>query len=66
MKKKLLLWCFLEEGWYELKVSFLRPSKKENNISVNVKALPASPWLLRKSDVVCSLSAGCHKAENDR
>lgn len=37
-----------------------------HKISVNVRALPASPPLLRKSDVVCSLSAGCHRAENDR
>ncbi len=53
----------LKEGWSELKVWRIQ---KENNISVNVRALPASPSLLRKSDVVCSLSAGCHRVENDR
>lgn len=41
-------------------------STKKNNKSVNVRALPASPSLLRKSDVVCSLSAGCHRAKDDR
>lgn len=49
-----------------LKSFFSLLHKKENNISVNVRALPASPSLLRKSDVVCSLSAGCHGPENDR
>lgn len=48
------------------RISFLSSTKKKANISVNVRALPASLWMLRKSDVICSLSAGRHRAENDK
>lgn len=60
---------FIKRGvvWIKSLKSLFAPQKKEKeNISVNVRALPASPSLLRKSDGVCSLSAGCQSAENDR
>lgn len=56
----------LKEGCSELKalrMFFSLLHKKENNMPVNVRALLASPSMLRKSDVVCSLSACCHRAE---
>lgn len=49
-----------------LKSSSSPPHKKENSLSVNVRACPASPSVLRKSDAVCSLSAGCHGDADDR
>lgn len=42
---------------------FVPQNEKENSISVKVRAVPASPSLLRTSDAVQTLSAGCHWAE---
>lgn len=48
-----------------VELHILKGWHKENNISVNVRADPTSCRFLTKSDIF-SLSAGCHRAENDR
>lgn len=45
--------------------NFFPLSLKKSQISVDVSALAPSRVFLRERGV-CSLSAGCHKAESDR